>query len=395
MAMSNNYERGADSTIRAERRSNRRFLQFSVGQSVLFLSLCGVLLGILTPRIHRTLRMWRLESNSLGIASANEQLIAAIRTNNVSLARRAFEAGASPDLLDGLQGQDRVFSTCIKKGHVEMVKLFLEFGVDADEMSHAILVAADCDQPPEVRCQLIRLLVAAGANPRRQEGQNNAMDLVVRISDGQTGALLREYGLPYGPREMAAFNRLEELKQAVHDDPGLLKQRFRDNWATNGKQDEPTLLAIALRSGYREMSLFLIGAGAPLDPRQHLGRTLLHEAAIGGDSVLVRLLLDRGLDVNAIDDHFKDTPLEYARGDAVDALLEAGADVNHQDVGGRTRLHAAVLGNRSEVIEKLMAAGADPTIADMKGDTPFDVARAQNPAMVDLLERLTHPPAEK
>jgi ankyrin repeat protein len=141
------------------------------------------------------------------------------------------------------------------------------------------------------------------------------------------------------------------------------------------------------------MSLFLIDAGAPLDTQQHLGRTLLHEAAIGGDPELIRLLVARGLDVNAIDDHVKDTPLAFAVGhdnhDAVAALLEAGANVNHQDGSGRTHLHGAILGKRVEVVQMLLAAGADPTIADRKGETPLDLALARNPAMANLLEQAT------
>jgi ankyrin repeat protein len=394
MAANNDSEQVADPGGSVASQKKRRFWQFSMRQLLLLLALSGALLGALAPEIHQTLRLRHLEQNGRRIAAANNDLMEAVRTNNLSVARRALDVGADPDL--GIL-------TCIAKGHVEMLKLLLDLGADPEGTPFRgplgggapLLSAAACDQPPEIRCQMVRLLVEAGADPQRQQGRYNAMDHAVHLLDSQMGDLLREYGLPYGPREMAAFNRLDELRQAIHDDPDLLKQRFRSYWATTGPADEPTLLAIALYQAYREMSLFLIDAGAPLDTRQHLGRTLLHEAAIGGDPELIRLLVARGLDVNAIDDHFKDTPLEYAAGydkrEAVAMLLQAGADVNHQDGSGRTHLHAAVSGKRLEVIHMLPAAGADPTIADIKGETPLDLARARNPAMVHLLE----PAAEK
>lgn len=391
----------ADKGGSAASRKSGRFWQFTMRQLLVLLAVSGVLLALVAPAIQRRFHVRRLEERWREMASVDVELAGAVRANDLSLARRALAAEANPDFMSNQPGSRMIFD-CIAKGQVEMMKLLLDFGADAEGTEGVrfigpggggppLFVALNCDQPPEVRCQMVRLLVAAGANPRRQEGRTNAMDVAVHRSDSQIGDLLREYGLPYGPREMAAFDRLDELRQAVHDDPELVKQRFKSTWATSGPNDNPTLLAIALRGGYREMSLFLIDAGAPLDTRQHLGHTLLHEAAVGGDAELIRLLVARGLDVNAVEDHFHDTPLEYAVGDdkreAVAALLEAGADVNHQDVSGRTFLHSAVFGKHVNILRMLLAAGADPTITDIKGQTPFDVARAQNPALAKVLEQ--------
>lgn len=379
----------------------RRFLQFTTRQLLLLLAVSSVLLALIAPTIERRFHASRQEEIYRKKALVDQDLASAVKANDLSRARQALEAGANPDRNYG-SSPGALLLDCIVHGKVEMLKLLLDFGAYAEGASRVrsavpgkegppLFAAVTCDQPPEVRCQMVRLLVAAGANPRTQEGRTNAMELAVHRADGQMGELLRKYRLPYGPREMAAFNHLDALRQAVHDDPELVKRRFKSTWATSGPNDEPTLLAIALHAGYREMSLYLIDAGAPLDTRQHFGRTLLHEAANGGDPELIRLLLARGLEVDAVDDHYKDTPLEYAAGydkrEAVAALLEAGANVNHQDISGRTFLHAAVLGKRIKILQMLLAAGADPTIADNKGQTPLDLARAQNPKLAKLLEQ--------
>jgi hypothetical protein len=146
---------------------------------------------------------------------------------------------------------------------------------------------------------MIRLLIQRGANPRAEVRGCTAMDFVVYgDGDGEVGDLLREHGLPYGPREMAAFNRLDELKRAVGEQPDLVKKRFQTPFFVPPGQGS-TLLGIALGKGYREMGKFLIEAGAPLDELEGPGMTPLHTAARGGDPDLIRLLVARGLDVNA------------------------------------------------------------------------------------------------
>ena len=402
-------------------RGTRRFFQFNLRQVLLLVALCGVLLVIVTPRIRQELhwRRIRAESDQRAIAEANlraaaladpvaiarraveSDLRTAVRTPNITLARQALEEGADPNVTVSPHEQTRLLLTCIANGHVELVQLLLDHGAEVDRIEPSLppylspaiggpplFAAASCDHPPEVRSQIVRHLVAHGADPRAQYGQFNAMDIAFHLSDGQTGDLLREYGLPYGPREMAGFNRLDELKQVVKQNPEIVKERFPTTWAGQ----RPTLLGIALRGGYREMALFLIESGAPLDTIEHQGSTLLHEAARGGDPELIRLLVARGLDVNATDD-YGDTPLCDIAGrkkpQAVAALIEAGADVNRQGINRRTPLHGAVYGGCVDVVKMLLGAGADPTLRDSKGETPLDLARTRSPKIAELLEQAT------
>lgn len=105
----------------------------------------------------------------------------------------------------------------------------------------------------------------------------------------------------------------------------------------------------------------------------------------------LRIVFQAPSSVNAVDDHFNDSPLltaaEHDKVEAVAALLEAGAEVNHQDVIGSTPLHGAAFRDRIEMVQMLLDAGSDPTIADHKGQTPLDVARTRAPAIAKLLEQ--------
>lgn len=134
------------------------------------------------------------------------------------------------------------------------------------------------------------------------------------------------------------------------------------------------------------MAIYLIDHGAPLDTIEGKGSTLLHRAARGGNPELIRLLLARGLDVNARDD-YGDTPLTDSvwctRPEAIDVLIEAGADVNAQGSNESTALHLAAGSGRANVVSKLLAAGADPTIVNIYGETPLDKVRKRTKRLLE------------
>lgn len=388
----------------AASRQSRRFYQFALSELLLLFALVAVLLGLVAPKIHAIFESRRVQETALRQATAEADFDAAVRANDVALARKALEtAPFKLELIASPKGSSSLL-TCISNGEIEIMELLLDYGADAErfqQLTNSPLVvsfhgpirpatplfaAASCNQSLKVRRKMIQILVARGANPRSLFAGHSMMDIAFEASDAPLGDLLREYGLPYGPREMAAFNRLDELKRAVEKDRELLQRRFRAAYAGTS----PTLLGIALRRGYREMSLFLIEAGAPLDVLEHEGYTLLHQAALGGDPHLMRLLVERGLDVNATDS-YSDTPLRDIAGRdnprAVAALLELGADVDQQGINGYTPLHSAIQSGNAKIVRLLLAAGADTTLCDGTGQTPLDLTVAKNPKIAELLKQ--------
>ena len=61
--------------------------------------------------------------------------------------------------------------------------------------------------------------------------------------------------------------------------------------------------------------------------------------------------------------------------DDVEAVLEAGVDVNAKDNAGNTPLHQAVLQSRDGVIRAFLEHGADPAIQNNDGKHPIDLAK--------------------
>lgn len=76
--------------------------------------------------------------------------------------------------------------------------------------------------------------------------------------------------------------------------------------------------------------------------------------------------------------NFGDYPIHVAavRGDnlAIKILLENGADINIKGEHGYTPLHSAVEQEHSDTVKLLLKLGADKTIKNDNGITPLDLA---------------------
>jgi ankyrin repeat protein len=104
----------------------------------------------------------------------------------------------------------------------------------------------------------------------------------------------------------------------------------------------------------------------------------LHVAAGKGDIAAVQALLEAGADVNQ-QDALGATPILYAAAngklDIVKFLLHNGADVNAQKKDGMSALIMAAASGHSSVVRALIEHGADVNAQDATGQSPLDFAR--------------------
>lgn len=179
----------------------------------------------------------------------------------------------------------------------------------------------------------------------------------------------------------------------------------------NGGQSEA--LTTAIRSGNKDIVEILIRAGAPLNPPTTVLWPPLSDAAFAKQFEIMKLLLQSGAKVDALDhggatllvstgffdpnvttilleggadanarDREGATALMRASGyglkQTVKILIDHHADVNLKDTKGRTALMHAAAGRLSHSIPFLLENGADPNARDDEGKSALDLADQYN-----------------
>jgi ankyrin repeat protein len=145
----------------------------------------------------------------------------------------------------------------------------------------------------------------------------------------------------------------------------------------------------------KPMAEFLMNAGVDPKHKDINGDTALHQACRHSLLEVVRLLLDKGLDIEA-QGHWNMRPLQSAAstltGDpkpVVNLLLQRGANIDSHGYRGQTALHECALYNRYEMAEYLLARGAKPDLKDDDGRTPVDTAtlagKSERVLLINLL----------
>lgn len=128
-----------------------------------------------------------------------------------------------------------------------------------------------------------------------------------------------------------------------------------------------TALSFSLRHDDLEIARYLIENGANLKQPRLLHSTIFY----GGSTDAVLLLLAEGVDPRW--DNGRSTGLHAfsfnGNLDMLEALLDAGADVNAKDVHGRTPIFSALPLADPSIVRRMIAAGADMTIEDNSGLT--------------------------
>ena len=132
----------------------------------------------------------------------------------------------------------------------------------------------------------------------------------------------------------------------------------------------------AVINGKLERVRFLLDKGTPTTTRYGDEEyTLLHIAAIRLQTEIMKLLIERGADLNAVTRN-GETVLHFAAKQtnrpATELLLDFGMDVNRADNRGYTPLHNAARDSHSDTIALLLEHGADTHAKTTDhGDTPL------------------------
>lgn len=136
------------------------------------------------------------------------------------------------------------------------------------------------------------------------------------------------------------------------------------------------------------------GDAIALTARSPDGFTLLHLACFFGHVACVKLLIERGAEVNvAAENESRVHPIHSAAAcnsaQIVTLLLEAGAEADARQHKDYTALMSAVMHNNLDMARALLDAGANPNQPSEDGRTPIGMAQeAGHEEMVEMLKML-------
>lgn len=188
----------------------------------------------------------------------------------------------------------------------------------------------------------------------------------------------------------AVAQSLEDLFRAVqNDDRGTVTELLDHGLGANATDREGnTVLMLAARLGYADMVKLLIARKADVNRRNPFGDTALMAACLKAHLGVVKLLVENGAEINRPGW----TPLGYAafggNPSIVRYLLEKGADKDAIQPNGDTPLMIAVRNDNVSAARELLYANADFEHAGAQGETALEIAKKKgNPSMIKLLEQ--------
>lgn len=298
-------------------------------------------------------------------------LIHAIRIGDKDVVVTLLEAGAEP----GQAGENGVtpIISAVRTGNEEIVKQLIWEDVDVDQEidGDSLVNYAIKNGKPAVARMLINAEASLQGTLYSAAEMGN-VDLV---------KLLVKKGVEVNRKKKGTFSApsLTPLMKAAEEGHVRVAKVLIDagaNINTKSEREQAkfpiTPLSRAALSGETDLVKMLLKNGAKV--QKPYGVKALHNAIAEGHVLIVRALMESGMDVEIRGDG-GDTPLmtaaKFGELHSVKLLLQKGADVQATDESGETPLHHAAEGGNIKVVKSLIERGADVNALDEQNRTPL------------------------
>lgn len=288
-----------------------------------------------------------------------------------------LEAEAGLQVIEDRRGEDSVGTVKARQGK-QMRELVARGTHTAGSMSEEALTlqAVQLDDPRN-----LLTLLEAGVDPNTESDDWSLLRRAAYYGSVDHIRMLLDYGADI---ELKSSKGLTALHVAAEQNQtGAIEVLLDRGAKLNARYPWGdalwTPLGLAVYYGRLEAAKLLIQRGA--DPHQPMGDvTYLAAAVRGKNPVMVRFLVELGVDPNVGEISSGVTPLQLAAQFGEEAILKyfirgVKLDVNHQNAEGSTALHIAAAHGQIRSLEILLASGGDTTIRNRFNATPYATAK--------------------
>ena len=275
-------------------------------------------------------------------------LIIAVGNSYIDTAKILIENGANINAVD-IEGWSAL-SYAVNNGDIEIAKLLLE---NKAKIKDELLIAIK-SPIVESSINMMKLLI------------DNKVNINYTDEDG------------FNPLNIAIESRDMELTKFLITNGANVNSLM---------QDGVSLIGYAIAQNNMDLLQMLIENGANVNYTNgdSWANTPLQTASRLGLDNVVRILLTRNADINAVDMN-GNTALHTAALNSqlsvVKLLLEKNPNLDIQNKVGNTALHLAVISGNINIVGELVLKGANTRIRNNDGKYPRDIARVNNSAAI-------------
>jgi len=319
-------------------------------------------------------------------------LLTALKRKALNRARDLIQKGADPELTRP-ENDEFPLMIAAERGYTEIVRLLIEQGANIDRHGKGGKTAFS------QACffghlEIAKLLVNAGAKIQVRD-QFGATPLFWAVCAGHYAVV--EWLLNQGANFLACNDSgesplLRVVSGVYHPSSEAILALFLAQGADPNYTGpwKMSLLMRAAQGGHLGITQRLLAAGALPELRNQSGETALVLACKGysDQAELVQALIEAGSNLNERDRYqFGLLALAAQNGhlEILKTLLKAGADPNGLSVAGFSPLMAAICSGHPELAEYLLQAGALP---EKKNQTPTPLMEALSRRQYALARRL-------
>jgi cytohesin len=315
---------------------------------------------------------------------------------NPNLARLFLGLGLDVNAEDKDQATPLHFAC--SHGNFETAVVLLDHGANVNEQNFdgqtpLHRASQGSEHPSDDDPRVARLLLERGGHVNaRDKDQTIPLHWASNLSKLNTARVLLDHGADANAQNVDGQTPLHYVSSLASDSKSdfsivqLLVECGADVNAQDKNKDSP--LHSVCSYGAFKAALALLDHGAELSPQNTDGQIPLHRVSqrfpryVGNDAV--RLLLERGVDVNS-QDNAQETPLHLACSasgpEIVQVLLDNGAEASARNADGQTPLHRVpqpewMYNDDANIVLRLLehAVALDVNARDKDQETPLHLA---------------------